>query len=95
MTEDSITIFSTKQDGERAYEYKDLTQISISYELDLNKYMIAREVYTVLDWLGDVGGLTEMLSRIGGLIFVLIGGNGLEFLLYSHMFKVQDTKKAS
>jgi len=44
----------------------------MSYEMDLNKYVIERTVYTSLDWLGDVGGLQGILFSIGATILMFI-----------------------
>jgi len=55
--------------------------------MDLSKYVIERTVYTSLDWLGDVGGLMGILFDIGSFIMVLIGGNGLNYLLLSTLFR--------
>ena len=41
----------------RPYEFPDDVHVLISYEFDLNMYVINRDTYTSLDWLGDVGGL--------------------------------------
>ena len=49
----------------RPYEMNDYVHIRISYERDLNKTVIERTVYGLLDMLGDVGGLTEALFSIG------------------------------
>ena len=73
----------------RPYEFIDWVQVSVSYELELDKYFEGREVYTFLDWLGDVGGLSSALFTLGGLIMILIAGNGLDYMLFSNMFKVE------
>ena len=57
--------------------------------MDFDLYTVEREVYTLLDWLGDVGGLNEGLVMIGSLFMFFLAGNGLDFLLYSHMFKIE------
>ena len=49
--------------------------------MDLDKYIIQRTVYTTLDWLGDVGGLMEIMFLIGAYPLMLFQGNGLNFTL--------------
>ena len=45
----------------KSYE-KDLkTVMDITLEMNLNQLVIAREGYTVLDWISDVGGLQGIL----------------------------------
>lgn len=42
--------------------------ISSLVTLDLDQYVIERQTYSVLEWLGDVGGLFGILGLIGGTI---------------------------
>ena len=35
--------------------------LGVVFEADLNLETLERQVYSILDWLGDVGGLTEAL----------------------------------
>ena len=68
--------------------------MSISFEMDLTKYFIERKVYTILDVLRDIGGLSGMLFILGRLIVILLSGNGLTYSLMTNMFKeegVQDS----
>ena len=39
--------------------------ISSVVSLDLDQYVIERQTYSVLEWLGDVGGLFGILVLIG------------------------------
>ena len=68
FTEFGHEIFGISTGKTRPYEYSDRTHLSISYEFDLNLYRINRDVYNVLDWLGDVGGLRDALILIGGFV---------------------------
>ena len=72
LTEDGIDVFTTEQVSIRPYEFPDSVHFSMSYEMDLNKYIISRTVYTSLDWLGDVGGLQGILFSIGATILMFI-----------------------
>ena len=76
VTED---IFTTVLHVTRPYEFPDSVHLSISYELDLNLHVYDRAVYTVLDWLGDVGGLMGILFDIGSLIMMFVVGNALSY----------------
>ena len=57
---------------------------------------ITRQVYTIWDALGDIGGLMDMLRLIG---YPLIGlsnllfGSGLSRFLYTAIFKVQSKSR--
>ena len=61
--------------------------MSIIYERDLNLYRIDREIYNILDLIGDVGGLYQGISIIS--IFILGFFNYLTFDNYmvSQLFR--------
>ena len=61
--------------------------MSIRYEMNLNKSIIKRDVYTSFDMLGDIGGLMGILFDFGKIIIIFITGNGLNFMIISQMFK--------
>ena len=46
------------------YDFKDNTQLAITYELDRDLQTISRKVYGILDWLGDIGGLAGALKAL-------------------------------
>ena len=51
-----------------------------------------RQIYTIWDVLGDIGGLSDMLQLICWPIitlFHLLLGNGINLTLLQHLFKVQ------
>ena len=86
-TEDTFTMFTTVTDATRPYNQKDAAHVSFMIERDMDKYRIERTVYTSLDWLGDVGGLMEILFVIGSFPIMLLEGNGFKFLLLKSIFK--------
>ena len=54
-------IFSNDYEMRRSYENPDRVQMQVQWEFDLTLYRIDRDVYSILDWIGDVGGLSEGL----------------------------------
>ena len=62
--------------------------MQITFEFDLTLYRIDRDVYGILDWVGDVGGLFEGLYLFLKVILVFSQFHDLEHLLieklYSH-----------
>ena len=54
--EDHDDIFIIKEVKKRPYEYFDRVHLQLSYELNLDLTVIDRQVYSILDWLGDIGG---------------------------------------
>ena len=64
--------------------------------IDPDAIEITRQVYTIWDALGDIGGLMDMLRLIG---YPLIGlsnllfGSGLSQFLFAALFKVQSKSR--
>ena len=64
LTEDEFQIFGNRFQLIRPYEFPDHVHLQITFEFDLTLYRIDRDVYSILDWVGDVGGLNEGLFLI-------------------------------
>ena len=71
----------------RPYEWPDNVHIQVTFEFDLNLYLIDRSVYSFLDWIGDVGGLNEGLFLCFKLIIVLSQFYDLEHLLIEYLYR--------
>ena len=80
ITEDISQIFSITQNSARPYEYYNQVHLSISYEFNLDLYGVNRDVYNILNWLGDVGGLRDALFLIGAFILCIYGKIRGDFL---------------
>ena len=65
-------MFRLNQIGTRPYEYPNNVHTAIAYELDLNLATLDRQVYSVLDLMGDIGGLSEALVFLGSIIIGII-----------------------
>ena len=61
-------IITVSKNGERAYEFFDNVHTEIVFEVNLNRIQLRRRVYSLLDWVGDVGGLFEAMSVIAALL---------------------------
>ena len=61
----------------------------MTYEFDLNLYRIDRDVYSVLDWIGDVGGLFEGLVILFSALVALANFNSLDHYLIEGLYKKQ------
>ena len=46
--------------------------MAVVYEFDLNLETLDRQVYSILDWLGDIGGLGEALVFSGWFVLALL-----------------------
>ena len=51
------TIFSLEQLPLISFEKNSWTQVDITIEMNLDEKMIARDGYTILDYLSDIGGM--------------------------------------
>ena len=51
------SIFSFKEINNRPYELDDLVQTQVTYEMDMNHYLVTKEMYTLLDLIADIGAL--------------------------------------
>ncbi len=52
-------MFKWKEDSKRPYEFENSIHLSITFEMELDLQVIDRQVYNVLDLVGDIGGLGE------------------------------------
>ena len=69
-TQEDIDVFKIHETKKRPYEFKDNVQIQVTFELNLDLEVTDRQVYSVLDWLGDTGGLGEACFFIGAAIVI-------------------------
>ena len=93
-TEDNLMIFGFFWQKDRPYEFNDLSHLQITYELDLTQHRIDRDVYSMLDWVGDVGGLNEGLKLIFALIIACLNFNKFEHFLIEHLKNLASLQKS-
>jgi len=87
------SIFKIAQVGSRPYEFKNRVHVSVTFELLLDQTVIDRQVYSVLDWLGDIGGLVEALFFIGSTVMFLFQFGQFDSMLVTNLYK-QNKKPA-
>ena len=70
------------------------SKLRLSNDIEVN----TRSIYTVLDWLGDVGGLVDALQYIGKLVmffyFKFISDDPITHFLVTSLFK-RENKRGS
>ena len=71
----------------RPYEFKDRVHLQVSYEFDLTLHRIDRDVYSILDWIGDVGGLNEGLFLFFSVILAYFQYFDFENFLVDRLFR--------
>lgn len=52
--------------------------MTVTWEFDLDLHRVDRDVYSLLDWIGDIGGLNEGLMIIFGVVLGLLQFNMLD-----------------
>ena len=70
--------------------------LSIYFETELSSIQNSRAVFSFWDLLGDVGGLNDMLTLMGGWIVSLIQiftGSGLNRYIFKNLFMFETKKK--
>ena len=82
-----MSIFGIKRSTQRPYEFDDDTYMVVSFEFDLDKMRIDREVYNLFDLLGDIGGLETALILILGSMNALVNYEAFEDFLVSKLFR--------
>ena len=84
---DQEETFAIKELRERPYEQDDKIHVSISIEMDLDRYIVKWNTYTVLDWLSDIGGLYIAAAVVLAFIMSLIKVNSLDNFIVSQIYK--------
>ena len=86
LTEEVSRIFSSKYQLSRPYEFPDRVHLQVTFEFDLNLYRIDRDVYSLFDWIGDLGGLLEGLSIIMAFILSLLHYRQFEHYMIEKLY---------
>ena len=73
------------------YEKDLVTLNDITIEMNLSKYAIAREGYTALDLISDVGGIQGIALSTIGLFLVSWNYNQFDNYLVERLYKLQHT----
>lgn len=78
-----------------SYEKDSDVQMDITFERNLDMVSIARDGYTVLDWISDIGGIQGILISAVAIILSFWNYNYLDNYLVSRLFRLgkRDTSK--
>ena len=69
--------------------------MAVTFEMDLNHYSIRRDIYNLLDLIGDIGALVYGLFMIFSVLMAFFNFQRLENYLVSHQFQVLDQETLS
>lgn len=78
-----------------AYEYSDSVHVAVYFEMNLSLTHYERTVYTVLDLLSDIGGLSGMLLSLFSALMGLWNKNLMQNTLAVLLFKVSTPGQAA
>ena len=69
--------------------------MTISFELDPDRTVVQRNIYTILDLLSDIGGFTSILISALSFLIALWNYNNYEYHFLTHFFKKKALKTAA
>ena len=75
------------------YEKDDIVQMDITFEMNLNQLVIARDIYTFLDFLSDIGGTQGMLISGVALFMAFWNYNMLENYMVGKLYKLKPSRQ--
>ena len=64
----------------------------MTYEFDLDLHRIDRDVYSILDWIGDVGGLREGLFIILSMVLGFLNYSTFEHFMIKNLYQKRDKR---
>lgn len=72
----------------RSYEKDYDVQLDITIEMNLNQVVIARDGYTLLDFISDIGGMQGMLISGAAMLLAIWNYHYAENLLVSKLYRL-------
>ena len=69
-----------------------LLHLSVAFEFDLTLYRIDRDVYSILDFIGDLGGLAEGFYIMLQILLSFVTFNNFEHFLIEFLYGKYDTQ---
>ena len=71
----------------RPYAYNDTVHMAINYEFDRDLVTYEREAFTAFEWFGNVGGLSEALTLILGMLTFMMNYNFYSTYMVSKLYQ--------
>ena len=81
--------FPTKEKPEGRYKY---TSVGINFSQD--SLLVNRQTYSILDWLGDIGGLLDALYLIGFVFISPLASYAMNSKLLSTLFRYKGSDES-
>ena len=83
---ENLSPFKIEELSAQPYEKDDFTRQDVTIEMNLDLRVIARDGYTMLDWVSDVGGIQGMLISVVVFILSIWNHNYLDNYMVSSLF---------
>ena len=81
-------LFKLEMINAREYEYESFNLIDISIEMNLDQIHLKRQIYSFLDVLSDIGGISQVFTASALLIISIFNYKNFETFMASKLFKV-------
>ena len=85
--EEEREVFNVRNIGTRPYEANDRIHSAVAIEMNLDRKIIMRQHYTILDWFSSLGGLLVASFIILSMIFFIFTLNMFENYLVNQLFR--------
>ena len=69
--ETSSYVFDILEGTTRPYDWKNDVQCAVTFEFSKDLRMVKRKVYSIMDFLGDIGGLSGSLHALFGAAVIV------------------------
>lgn len=83
-------IFETRPGPFRLWDFPDDVHTVITYELNRDLSIIKRKVFSILDFLGSIGGLAGALIAIFSIAIVIFQYKATIFYMGNNLYKMKD-----
>ena len=78
----------------KSYERDSETLADITIEMDLNRLLIQREAYSLLDLLSDIGGMQGIIVQQAFLFLTFWNYNNFDNYLVTRLYKIKKPAEA-
>ena len=85
---DDTSVFKIEPLPKRSYEKDYIAQVDITIEVNRNQLVIARDGYTFLDFLSDIGGMQGMLLSGANFVLVFWNYNFFDNFMVTRLYKI-------
>ena len=86
VTDEEEEVSRAVPKGFRPIEFDNLNQFGVTYEVNLDMTSYQRTVYSFLEWLSDLGGLSSALVIVQGVILKILMYQALDYFMVSQLY---------